>query len=246
MSLDDPLEVDEAADAAPVVASPSDTGPRREHAGGILGIAGALFLLLSTFLVLLLGSRSFGAVDGRPDLVGIFGDAAPPFGFVLAEAAVLPTQERVLRLVPAQDGPPVEGAPAEIVLLLYRSSAALQQIFQPPPSPFGPPGGGGPGGMQMAPGQRLAQWERERNFAWHTTVKRDEILWYKWRAAYAIERAMRADGTWAESVRVNLDQVIGEVKSRHLLLTAQWPDGEHVDLDALRKILLDVHMLEGE
>ena len=225
----------------------SDSAPEPEHAGCVVGTSVGLLVLIAAFVLLYVIDLG-GEIDGEPELLSLFPDGEPPLGFVLdgaAEAPQMPPEKvRVLRLVPPEEGPePPPGSPDEMIFVLYSSSKKLASAFHPPQRPsLGPPSPG----SKNDPGGRMIEWEKDPSFAWHTTTKRDEIAWHKWRAAYAIERAMREGGSWRESARVNLDQNLGGGLERHLLLFAQWPENEHVDEDALRRILSGITMLESE
>ena len=140
---------------------------------------------------------------------------------------------------PAPTGPVL---PTDLVFARFTTTAELKTAFDQPTSNRGGGFGGGFGGKEeIDTGTKILLWEKDPQESWHTTIRRDEIEWGPWRAAYAIERSMREGGEWRECVRVNLDQ-----RDRHLLLYAPWPDGEHVDLDILRRILRSLKMLEPE
>ena len=83
---------------------------------------------------------------------------------------------------------------------------------------FGQPRDAGDGRRDAS--AKLMSWEKEGGFAWHTTLRADEVSWSRWRARYRIERSFHEDGTWRDSTRVNLGQ-----KDRHLLVFAQYPAG---------------------
>ncbi|MEW6073682.1 MAG: hypothetical protein AB1726_13950 [Planctomycetota bacterium] len=224
-----------------------ETPAPREHAGGVLGVSGALLLLVGGLLGLLVAGRG-RTVDGAAEVQAVFGSAGVPYGLTLESTGVLLTGETVVRLTaPAGATAADPHAPVEIVLLFYPSSAALQRAFTPPPPSAGPGfAAGGPLSPPEDPSARLAAWEREPANDWHLTVERDEAAWSKWRAPYAIERALRKGGTWRECARVNLDQAPAEGKARHLLFAVLWPDGVHADPAILARILARVAMLEDE
>ncbi len=225
----------------------SESAPEPENPGCVVGTTFGLLVLISAFALLFLIDLG-GEIDGGPELVSLFPDGNPPLGFHLAAAAeapqVPPERLKVLRFVPSEEEPaPPPGSPEELIFVFYSSSARLASAFHPPRRPFFVPPSPD---AKKDPGERMVAWEKDPSFAWHTTTKRDEIAWHKWRAAFAIERSMRDGGSWRESARVNLDQNLGGGLERHLLLFAQWPENEHVDEDALRRVLVGITMLEGE
>lgn len=209
----------EPSPPAPESAAPPPAA-RREQTGCVLGTSAALGM--AVLLLAFFAYRSFGgSVDGAARVSELFGGATPPFGLALAEAARLPTGDEIVRLTPGDDAV-ASGAPVEVVFIRYRSAGAVRPLF----------GGGGPPGMEGDASQRLQEWEKKKDFDWHTTLERDEIAWGEWRTALAIERAFSKDGHWQDSARVDLSQ-----PERALVLFAQWPDETPVDRAKLKELL---------
>lgn len=211
-------------------------GPEREHPGCVIGIGVGLFLLLGLMAALVFprgGPRDAGK------LLEEWMPGGVPQGFVVDSAHVLLGGETVLRLEANRDessdaSTRLSAGPEELVLIRYRSNRAAEADMRGSSSPNqGRPGGG----MQKDPGEQLERWERERDFALQLTVDKGEIAWDAWRAARATERSMREDGTWCETVRVNLSQ-----PDRFLILFAQWPEGVSAEPDLLKPILSQIAM----
>ncbi len=201
---------------------------KRENVGGVLGVSIGLLLLVG--LVLMLVAPLFVApVDGQARLVELFGDRPPPFGLQLSEATRLVSGEELLRLTRPEGTPPGPGEPAELAFLRYRSPAAVAPLFR-----LAPEQAGGEASM------RKQEWEKKKDFSWHTTLKKDEITWGRWRSILLIERAFREGGEWQDSARVDLSQ-----PGRALVLFAQWPAGEAVDEARLREVLRAIAMEEA-
>ena len=107
---------------------------------------------------------------------------------------------------------------------------------------FGPPEGQGRGdGADNSTGARMVAWEKDPTFAWHTTLKGEQLSWSRWRADYRIERSFRADGTWRDSIRFDLCQ-----EGRNLLLYAQYPPGVEATEEMARKVVRTVEMIAAE
>jgi hypothetical protein len=189
--------------------------------------------VLGTFLTLALvlglcfwlGRGLFvGRVDGAAKQREYFGDGAPPFGLTLDSAVRLPTGDTLVRFTRPEAG---GAGPHEVLFIEYQSHAAVQPLFRPSPVEGAEMGGG--------IGARLKEWEKEKAFDWHATLRRDEIAWGKWSSKLLVERSFRKGGGWSEEARVDLSS-----PARALVLFAHWPDETPVDENALRSLLIAV------
>ncbi|HED65421.1 MAG TPA: hypothetical protein ENJ09_07685 [Planctomycetes bacterium] len=119
----------------------------------------------------------------------------PPPGFHFVDAESFPTGERVLTWKREEDG-------EEIFVLDFPTRRKAQKVFegQRESKGFGPPGEG------EDDTKRLIEWERDKDFAWHSTIRSDRIEWGSWSVAYRIERSFRDDGTWRDAIRIDLSR----------------------------------------
>lgn len=189
------------------------------------------FLTLVAFVAALywIGRGFFLApVDGAAKQREYFGERAPPFELALASATRLPTGDVLVRFAgPTGDAP----GPEEVYFIEYESHAAVEPLFRPTLAEMGPEGD---------VGARLKEWERERAFEWHTTMKRDEIAWGEWSTKLLIERRFPQGAGWQDQARVDLSS-----PERALVLYAHWPAEEPADVNALREILHAVVLAPG-
>ena len=248
---------------APDAGRGDDEAEPRESIGCTIGIALGLFVVIGCLLSL--GSISalvFGSgIEGEDELRDVFVDETPPFGLELSDAARYPSGELFLWLErpdgasggdaagdsgstasadPARGPEPVD--PEEIVLVQHKSREAARAIFltgAEEENSFGGRRGGGDGGFGDS--ARLASWEKDPSFAWHTTVDAEEIAWSRYRADFRIERSFREGGEWRDSGRIDLCQ-----KDRNLILFAQWPVGVAVSRDDSIRVVRTVRMLSIE
>lgn len=181
-----------------------------------LGMLG-LFLALGWLAKGLIASP----VDGQAKQREYFGTNAPPLGLSLGSAVHLPTGDVLVRFTRPEDGEP---GPVDVIFIEYRERAAVAPLFRSTES-------GGPGMMDGA-GQRLKEWEKEKAFDWHTTMRRGEIAWAAWSTKLLVERSFRKGGGWVEEARVDLSS-----PERALVLFAHWPVEVAVDEKALRDFL---------
>ncbi len=198
---------------------PAPHEPRREHAGGVLGVAFGLVLLLVCLGTLI--ARLFGgAVDGQARVAELFGAEPPPFGLVLADARRLSTGDLIVRLARPEDAGADASVPEEVIFIQYRSAAAVAPLFHPTPELEG-----------SASGRKL-EWEKKKDFAWHFTFKKDEIAWGPWRSTLLVERSFSKGGGWRDEARVDLSR-----KDRPLVLFAHWPVEKAADEVRLKELL---------
>ena len=170
-------------------------------------------------LVLIVSQLVSAPIDGEARQRELFGEAPPPFGLALESAVRLPTGDSLVRFTRA----PEEGdasVPREVLFIRYQDRAAVAPLFR------------SEDGMGMGIGPRLAEWQKEKAFDWHTTMKGGEIAWGEWSTKLRIERSFRKGGGWSEEARVDLSSPEGA-----LVLFAHWPDETPVDEDVLRKLL---------
>jgi hypothetical protein len=203
----------------------TDAGTERNSAVRVLGT----FLTLAALLGALfwLGRGLFvSPVDGAAKQREYFGDGAPPFGLVLDSAVRLPTGDTLVRFT----RPEGEGAgPREALFLEYQSSASVPPLFRPTMDGMDMEGGGA--------GARMQEWEREKAFDWHTTMKRDDIAWGAWSSKLLVERSFQEGGGWSEEARVDLSS-----PARALVLFVHWPPETPTDEQALRELLLAIQL----
>ncbi len=207
-------------------------GQRTENVFGVL----ATTLVLGVFalaILVIVGLALFGraqTLDGDELAKELFRDGVPPFGLVAADATRFPSRERIARYaLPASSETP-RSEPDEVVCVIVPSLEAAEKLFEAAGAEeggFGPPREEGDDAREAS--QRLIDWQADPSFAWSTLLKADEVVWSRWEARYRIVRAFRADGTWRDSVRVELSQ-----PQRPLILFAQLPPGveatdAHVD-----------------
>jgi hypothetical protein len=213
--------------------------------GGPGRVLGTFFgLLLFLGLLAWIGSGLLvSPVDGAAKQREYFGERALPFGLVLDQAKRLPTRDVLLVFEPGEAGERAPREPVEVVLIEYASRTAVEPLFRPadgggpsgPPGPQGPQGPHGTGGGDAS--ARLVEWERDKSFAWHTTMKRGEIAWGAWSSKLLIERRFAKGGGWHEEARVDLSSL-----DRALVLFAHWPAETPVDEAALRELLAAVEV----
>jgi hypothetical protein len=204
-----------------------DAAPGLERKASTARVLGT-FVTLIVFLGALVWvgqSLVVSSVDGAAKQHEYFGDTGPPSGLALTSAVRLPTGDVLVRF--AREG---EGAgPNEVLFIEYRSRAAVEPLFR----------SGMDAGMGMGPdggvGQRLKEWEKEKAFDWHTTMKRDEIAWGDWSSKLLVERSFKKGGGWSEEARVDLSS-----PQRPLVLFAHWPPETAFDEKTLRELLLAI------
>lgn len=219
----------------------SGTPVAQETAGGALGMAFGLLLLVGAVAALALALVPF---DGRATLDSILEDEAP-WGFVLDGSSRTSGGDLLLRLVPPADGlsreeggdagadaeqpgDPEPPLPEEVLLVRYGSPQGVLDVF----SRDGDEGGG------REASRRMTEWEEEP-FDWHTEMERGETSWKGWRAAFVRERAFDEEGTWRESLRVNLS-----TPGRYLAVFLHWPTGVPASEERLREFLAAVALEE--
>jgi hypothetical protein len=159
-------------------------------------------------------------VDGAEKQREYFGADGPPLGLALESALRLPTGDAVVRFVNADAA---GGAPAELLLVEYRSRAAVLPLFRAEPMGMGE---GGP------PGMRMKEWERDPSFEWKAVVKRGDVAFGDWTAKLVVERSFRKGGGWSEEARADLSS-----RERPLVAFVRFPDGVPYDEPALRALL---------
>jgi len=201
--------------------------PRSASTARVLGTFVTLILFLGA-LVWLGQGLLVSSVDGAAKQHEFFGDAPPPFGLTLDSAVRLPTGDILVRFTRPDGG----AGPREVHFLEYQSRAAVEPLFRSAQLE-----GMGDGG----PGARLKEWEKEKAFAWHTTMKRGQIAWGKWSSKLLVERSFQKGGGWSEEARVDLSS-----PQRALVLLAHWPLETPFDEKALRELLLAVVLAPPE
>ncbi|MFT5291416.1 MAG: hypothetical protein ACI82F_003497 [Planctomycetota bacterium] len=221
------LAVAEAEDLASAIAE----GRARARRVAAIGF----FLLILLGLLFLLSKPPTPAPSAQ-DLSAELMPTGIPAGFEIKSASALPTGETVLTLVNPDPGG--EG-PEELLFVRYSSNSSAEADMNGN-KPTRSPGAKGEKGEKLPddPSMALDKWRDQPDFAMHLTVETGQVLWGGWRAARATERSLRADGTWRESVRVNLSQ-----SNRFLILFAQWPVGKSANADQLEPILRQVAMV---
>lgn len=181
----------------------------------------SVFLTLALFVgALAFLARGFfvAPVDGAAKQREYFGAEEPPFGLALDVAQRLPTGDALVRFTRTGEG----RAPLDVLFIEYQSRAAAEALLRPTAEEMG-----------MGGGSRLKEWEREKAFDWHTTVKRADIAWGEWSSKLLVERSFRKGGGWSEQARVNISS-----GQRNLVLFANWPDETPVDEKILHELLL--------
>jgi hypothetical protein len=209
--------------AATAVHEPPHAGPGRVL--GTLLVIG-LFGACAAWIVKGLLVRDIDAAAKQREY---FGADGPPLALELESALRLPTGDAVVRFVaasPTEDAP-TEVAPAELLLLEYRSRSAVAPLFR-----LAPDAGEGGG-----PGMRIAEWERDPSFAWKAVVKRGDIAFGAWTAKLVVERSFRAGGGWSEEARVDLSG-----PARPLVAFVRFPDGVAHDETVLRELLAAIEL----
>ena len=197
-----------------------DGEPKREHTGGVLGVTFGLVLLLGLLAMLALRFVG-GAVDGPAKIAEFFGEKPVPFELELSDAVRLPTGDVLVRLERRAGASASSAEPCEVILIEYRSPAAVAPLFHVAPEES-------EGGASA----RKLEWDKEHAFAWHHTLKKEEIAWGAWSSSLLVERAFREGGGWQDSARVDLSR-----EGRALVLFAQWPDETPVDESKLKELL---------
>lgn len=197
----------------------------------VLGTGFTLLVFLGALIVAGLGLVA-RAVDGAREQRELFGETPPPFGLVLDSAVRLPTGDTLLSFA---RGDAAAAGPSEVLFLIHRSHAAVDALFRPAEEePMG--GSVGPGGTagesSADPGKRLEEWQKDKAFDWHFTMKRGEIAWGTWRTKFLIERSFRKGDGWYEEARVDL-----RTPKRALVLFAHWPREVAADERELRELL---------
>ncbi len=185
----------------------------REHTGGVIGIALGLLVLAGAIAAVV--SQRARTIEPDAALESVFARELP-FGLVARAGAALPTGERVVAVdVPSDVAWPRDAAaPAELLFGFYRSPGAVSALFgaEAAIEDFG----------------QLTQWEQTPDFAFRRPLDQGELEWGAWRAAWRRERSHRDDGTWVDTVRVNLSR-----ERSLVVLFATWPPGVDADAAAL-------------
>lgn len=190
--------------------------------------------VLGTFLVLglLVAALAWIAqgflrapVDGAALQREYFGERAPPYGLSLESAQRLSGGEALVRFTRPASG----SGPDELVFLSYPDHEAVEALFRPPEDMEE--------GMEDGPEQRLKEWEKDPSFAWHVTLKRDEISWGAWSSKLWIERAFAQGGGWREEARVDLS-----APTQARVLFAHWPTGVAIEERALVELLTTLEL----
>lgn len=196
------------------------TGPMPASPLRVVGTSATLLLVLGA-LVLIVYELMSAPIDGGARQRELFGETPLPFGLELESAVRLPTGDSLVRFTRQAEAGGGPAVPREVLFIQYQDRAAVAPLFRAEE-------GEGMGGM----GARLAEWEKEKAFDWHTTMKRGEIAWGEWSTKLRIERSFKKGGGWSEEARVDLSS-----PARALVLFAHWPDEVAVDENVLRTLL---------
>lgn len=197
----------------------------------VLGTGVTLLAFLGALILVGLGLAA-RPMDGAQEQRELFGEAPPPFGLVLDSAMRLPSGDTLLHFAREEAAAP---GPSEVLFLTYRSPSAVDVLFLPAEvSPMDGSMDDGPMGGELSPdpAKRLEEWEKDKAFDWHFTMKRGEIAWGEWRTKYLIERSFRKGDGWYEEARVDL-----RTPKRALVLFAHWPRETAVEERELRELL---------
>lgn len=225
-------------------------GPPRESVVGVVGVS--VGLLLFGAIVLTFASSRGGPVDGAERLARLF-RAAPPFGMELDDARRLPSGEVLLRLArpgadagATQEEADPEPPPDELVVIDYPSPRPVAGLFGigDERERDGRGAGEQDGGASEASeaSAKVATWEADPSFEWHTTLRRGKIAWSAWQADYAVERAFSKGGGWRDAARVNLSQ-----PGSPRVLFCLWPEGVAASDEVLETCLRSIRIeTEGE
>jgi len=200
----------------------------------VLGTALALLGLIGLTLAVVLGLFA-RPVDGALLQRQFFGEEPAPFGLERIEATRLASRDVLVRFARPEGVEPGPGEPGEVIFQECASRSTLDALFRPTQLDGGMGGMGGMGGSDL--GMKLKEWEQGHGFAWHGTMKRDEIVWGAWRSKLLIERAFLEGGGWREQARVDLSQ-----GGRWLALLAEWPPETPVDEGRLKELLRAVKL----
>ncbi len=202
---------------------------RRPGAGGILGVALGLALLLGGLAWLALQVRGAAAFDAEQALAELL-PGERPLGLELVESGALPGGDRILRLRPApaerMDGEPL---PEEVVLAFYASPDEARRLFAP----------AGEGGRAQGDAAALARWTEDPAEGASVEVERGDVSFRGWRAPFLRRRALLAGGGTREATCVDLS-----TPGRPLVLFALWPKGRAGSSAVLRELLAGVALPE--
>ena len=187
----------------------------------VLGTAGVLLVLGAVGAFLAQGLRAL-EVDGAARAREYFGDSAPPFGLVLAEALGMPSGEKVVRFA----RPEPAAGPNAALFIEYPSRAPVEALLS--------------GSYSGDIGMRVKEWERDPKESWNATIKRDELEWGTWHTKWIVERSFHAGGGWHEEARVDLG-----TKARQLVLFVHWPDQTPADEKQVLELLGAFRMPAG-
>jgi len=182
----------EAADPAP-----------RATLGGVVKVALALALLV--LAVVALARPRSAPEDPRELLASWFAVGELPFGLEPVEAYTLAGGEQVVALeAPLASEFEPEPPPDAVLVVAYPRSSAARAIAELFRAPGGGPQGGGP--------QRPAGGD--------ASSERGELAWREFSVRYVRERKREDDGTFHDTVRVDLAS-----DERPCVLFARWPEG---------------------
>lgn len=202
------------------------------------GLLGALFVIVALALVLATGIAVLGLRIQSADAMALYtesfpGDEPLPLGLELVDGMAMAGEARhvVLRRSSAQDEPDAEVELPERVLL-QRFGSAL------------------PATRQFAPNREnlprdltddLEKWE-EKPYRFEAVTRRGTVQFAGVETDYIAERTFEADGTFFDSIRVNL--TVGQKGS---VLDAAWPsEFDGADVATLVPLLERIQLPEPD
>ncbi|MEX1025926.1 MAG: hypothetical protein WD226_12705 [Planctomycetota bacterium] len=202
-------------------------------AGGLLGLAGLVAAVVGGLF------QSTEAFDSTT----LFAGGAPPAPWTLDASEQHAGGTWIVRLRRDREPADASGEPApEAVVLLVPKSRELAERWL---AAGDAPGGGGPGGgPPTGPPEvdALERWRADPSSVEPFTrvLAREPLAWNTWEAPATRVRYFQQDGTWIESVRVDVSQP----PRRQLVVVARWPAGEVADIERLRPLLDGLCMLD--
>lgn len=225
--------------------------PSHEKKSAVLWIAFGLVLVAG------LAASVVGGLFGRTsstDVAALFVDGAPPAPWRVGSSEVHPAGTQIVRL--ERDEPATEG-PVGLTLLLPKSHREAKRLLESTRT-GGREGGGREGGGGRHGGGRhgggwggdddgedeIERWKRDPSEVdpFSRVFGREPVPFGPWEAPGVIVRTFDQDGTWTETLRLDLSQP----PERSLVLVARWPADQEARPEELEGLLAGVAMLEVE
>ncbi len=213
--------------------------PTRLTAAGLLGIALGLMVLAAAAAFLLLGRG--GPIDGRAEMVRVFGVADLPFGLQIASATVMPSGEKLVAYAATDAAPEparVETPPPQPGVMGPRvdwSAVAIPATREPPRQATFLIVDGASGRTVINAMVRNLHTPDTKGLGPEggiVLIERGRADFRGWESDWVHLRTFEAGGTFRDAMRISIS-----TPDQPVVLTATWPRGSPATREMLDELL---------